>query len=101
MATPRDVRRIGYRGKLLSADVGDREPEWRVEGLDLRNPWRFSFDGETGDLWIADVGQGDWEEIDFLPAESPGLESYGWDVSREPTPSRTRSRIPAGGSSPR
>ena len=72
---------LDYRlGKLLSAHVGDREPEWRVEGLGLRNPWRFSFDRETGDLWIADVGQGDWEEIDFLPGESPGLENYGWDV---------------------
>ena len=35
----------------------------------LRNPWRFSFDRATGDLWIADVGQGDIEEIDFLPAQ--------------------------------
>jgi glucose/arabinose dehydrogenase len=72
---------LGYRlGKLLSTDVGEREPEWRVEGLGLRNPWRFSFDRNTDDLWIADVGQGDWEEIDFLPGESPGLENYGWDV---------------------
>jgi glucose/arabinose dehydrogenase len=72
---------LGYRlGKLLSADVGESEPEWRVEGVGLRNPWRFSFDRETGDLWIADVGQGDWEEIDFLPRRSPGLENYGWDV---------------------
>jgi glucose/arabinose dehydrogenase len=72
---------LDYRlGKLLSADVGEPEPEWRVEGLGLRNPWRFSFDRETGDLWIADVGQGDWEEIDFLPSASPGLENYGWDV---------------------
>jgi glucose/arabinose dehydrogenase len=72
---------LGYRlGKLLSADVSDPEPEWRVEGFGLRNPWRFSFDRETGDLWIADVGQGDWEEIDFLPRKSPGLENYGWDV---------------------
>ena len=72
---------LDYRlGKLLSADVGESEPQWRVDGLGLRNPWRFSFDRETGDLWIADVGQGDWEEIDFLPRESPGLENYGWDV---------------------
>jgi glucose/arabinose dehydrogenase len=46
----------------------------------LRNPWRFSFDRVTGDLFIGDVGQGTWEEIDFQPAASPGGENYGWDV---------------------
>jgi glucose/arabinose dehydrogenase len=44
----------------------------------LRNPWRFSFDRASGDLWIADVGQGSWEEIDFQPAASIGGENYGW-----------------------
>ena len=45
----------------------------------LRNPWRYSFDRETGDLWIADVGQDQREEIDFQPASSTGGEHYGWD----------------------
>jgi glucose/arabinose dehydrogenase len=67
-------------GKLLSLDVDEPGANWRIEGYGLRNPWRFSFDRETGDLWIADVGQGDWEEIDFTSAGSPGLENYGWDV---------------------
>ena len=44
----------------------------------LRNPWRFSFDRVTGDLFIGDVGQGDWEEVDFQPAGSTGGENYGW-----------------------
>jgi len=44
----------------------------------LRNPWRFAFDQLTGDLWIADVGQDDWEEINFVPASSMGGEHYGW-----------------------
>ncbi|MEO8290211.1 MAG: PQQ-dependent sugar dehydrogenase [Gaiellaceae bacterium] len=66
-------------GKLLSIDV-DGRGRWRIEGYGLRNPWRFSFDRETGDLWIGDVGQGDWEEIDQSPRQSPGLENYGWDV---------------------
>ena len=46
----------------------------------LRNPWRNSFDRETGDLFIADVGQDLREEIDFQPADSPGGENYGWRV---------------------
>jgi glucose/arabinose dehydrogenase len=44
----------------------------------LRNPWRPSFDRATGDLWIADVGQDSWEEINFQPANSPGGVNYGW-----------------------
>jgi glucose/arabinose dehydrogenase len=44
----------------------------------LRNPWRFSFDRLTGDLFIGDVGQGAREEIDFQPASSTGGENYGW-----------------------
>ncbi|MDH4334731.1 MAG: PQQ-dependent sugar dehydrogenase [Chloroflexota bacterium] len=46
----------------------------------LRNPWRFSFDRVYGDLYIADVGQGSWEEIDRQPGDSPGGENYGWNV---------------------
>ena len=44
----------------------------------LRNPWRFSFDRATRDLWIADVGQDTYEEVDFQPAASRGGENYGW-----------------------
>ncbi|MFO0838489.1 MAG: PQQ-dependent sugar dehydrogenase [Phycisphaerae bacterium] len=44
----------------------------------LRNPWRCSFDRQTGDLWIADVGQSQVEEIDFQAAGSPGGANYGW-----------------------
>jgi glucose/arabinose dehydrogenase len=46
----------------------------------LRNPWRFSFDRTTGDLWIGDVGQNAWEEVDFRPASSTGGENYGWSL---------------------
>lgn len=49
-----------------------------IWALGLRNPWRFSFDRLTGDLFIADVGQEETEEIDFQDASSPGGENYGW-----------------------
>jgi glucose/arabinose dehydrogenase len=75
------AQNLGDRlGKLLSIDVDEAGAEWRMEAYGLRNPWRFSFDRLTGDLYIADVGQLDWEEIDFLPSRSPGLENYGWDI---------------------
>lgn len=49
-----------------------------IWALGLRNPWRISFDPLTNDLWIADVGQSDREEINFQPASSTGGENYGW-----------------------
>ena len=45
----------------------------------LRNPWRFSFDRQTGDVWVADVGQGAIEEVNFEPKNTPGR-NYGWDT---------------------
>lgn len=58
----------------LSGTSGARGEIWL---LGLRNPFRFSFDRETGDLWIGDVGQGEWEEIDVARAGSGGL-NFGW-----------------------
>jgi glucose/arabinose dehydrogenase len=51
-----------------------------IWSLGLRNPWRWSFDRQTGDLWIADVGQNAWEEVHFTPASSTGGENYGWKI---------------------
>jgi glucose/arabinose dehydrogenase len=47
----------------------------------LRNPWRFSFDRATGDLYIADVGQDSYEEVSYQPANSPGGENFGWPIT--------------------
>ncbi|MBZ0121258.1 MAG: PQQ-dependent sugar dehydrogenase, partial [Sandaracinaceae bacterium] len=63
-----------------------------------RNPWRFSFDRMTGDLWVGDVGQGRREEVDFQPAASTGGENYGWHF-REGTISSAMSGC-AGGPEP-
>ncbi len=46
----------------------------------LRNPWRFAFDRASGDLYIADVGQGTYEEVDFWPAGGPSGVNYGWNI---------------------
>lgn len=79
-------------GKILRIDVDGGNPyaippgnpfvgetgRDEIWAFGLRNPWRMSFDRETGDLYIADVGQGAWEEVDFQPAASTGGENYGW-----------------------
>ncbi|MFQ5444977.1 MAG: PQQ-dependent sugar dehydrogenase, partial [Nitrospinales bacterium] len=81
-------------GKILRINVDDgfpyeippgnpflHEPGVKREiwALGLRNPWRFSFDRETGDMFIADVGQDNFEEINFQSFSSHGGENYGWN----------------------
>jgi glucose/arabinose dehydrogenase len=67
-------------GKMLRLDVRRPGSAPEIVALGLRNPWRYSFDRLTGDLYIGDVGQGEVEEVDYTPRSSPGLENYGWDV---------------------
>jgi glucose/arabinose dehydrogenase len=62
-------------GNPFVEDPVARDEIW---ALGLRNPWRFSFDRMTGDLFIADVGQNSWEEVDFQSFNSIGGENYGW-----------------------
>lgn len=57
-------------------ESGEYLPEVWATGM--RNPWRFSFDSQTGDLWIGDVGQSAYEEVNMQLAESTGGENYGW-----------------------
>lgn len=59
--------------------VGQAGSRGELWNWGLRNPWRFSFDRGTGDLYIADVGQNAWEEVDVQPAASLGGENYGWN----------------------
>jgi len=82
-------------GKLLRLDVDGgapgyaipptnpfvADPAWRDEiwAAGLRNPWRFSFDRGTGDLYIGDVGQDAWEELDYVPAGSGGGHNFEWN----------------------
>jgi glucose/arabinose dehydrogenase len=60
------------------AQVSGYRPE--IWAFGVRNPWRFSFDRLTHDLYIADVGQGSYEEIDYQPAGNPGGQNYGWRI---------------------
>lgn len=84
-----------FLGKMLRIDVDNgspysvpadnpyvNNPDFLPEiwAYGLRNPWRYSFDALTGDLWIADVGQDQREEIDYQPATSTGGENYGWKI---------------------
>jgi len=76
-------------GKMLRIDVTNQEtyaiPASNPSGDEIwasgvRNPWRFSFDRSTGDLYVADVGQNTYEEVNFQPASSRGGENYGWRI---------------------
>lgn len=69
-----------YRIPSDNPFVGDGSRRSEIWGLGLRNPWRFSFDSETGDLWLSDVGHRRREEINFLAAGSPGGQNWGFKM---------------------
>ncbi|MDX1911594.1 MAG: PQQ-dependent sugar dehydrogenase, partial [Saprospiraceae bacterium] len=74
--------------------VGNADYYPEIWSLGWRNPWRFSFDRLTGDLWIADVGQNEWEEVNFEPAGTGGL-NYGWRCYEGTHPYNTNQCQPA------
>jgi glucose/arabinose dehydrogenase len=82
-------------GKMLRINVNNPNPPYysippdnpfagstavrqEIIAVGLRNPWRWSFDKQTGDMWIADVGQNAWEEVNIVPAASKFNKNYGW-----------------------
>jgi glucose/arabinose dehydrogenase len=82
-------------GKILRIDVDSAQPyaipptnpfvsqagaRGEIWSYGFRNPWRFTFDASTGDMWIADVGDAASEEVDMQPASSQGGENYGWPM---------------------
>lgn len=87
------------RGKILRIDVNnglhytvpadnpyvdDPHSLDEIWASGLRNPWRFSFDEETGDMYIGDVGETSWEEINFIPGGSGGGQNFGWSCTEGP-----------------
>ena len=80
-------------GKLVRLDVGREPIEPEVVASGLRNPWRFSFDRATGDLYVGDVGADTWEEVDYLPRGTRWPVNLGWPAyggrarTSEPAPS--------------
>ncbi|MBC8100529.1 MAG: PQQ-dependent sugar dehydrogenase [Armatimonadetes bacterium] len=97
-------------GSLLRVDVDNGDPYAipadnpvntdatfapEVWAIGLRNAWRFSFDRATGDLYVGDVGQNMWEELNFIPADDPGGANFGWNSYEASQPFAT-SQVPAG-----
>ncbi len=78
-----DPRPAGGAPYGIPADnpfVGRASARAEIWAFGLRNPWRFSFDRATDDLWVADVGQGTWEEVNRWPAGSPAGPNFGWNT---------------------
>ena len=73
---PKPAYRVPADNPFVSLQ-GYRPEIW---SLGLRNPWRFSFDRLTGDLFTADVGQSNYEEVNYQPTSSQGGENYGWNI---------------------
>jgi glucose/arabinose dehydrogenase len=76
----RELDTPAYKIPATNPYAGQNGARGEVWAIGLRNPWRTSFDRQTGDLFIGDVGQDEVEEIDFQPANSTGGENYGWNL---------------------
>ena len=73
------LNRYEIHGDPQARPAGNVFPEQSLWNIGLRNPWRFSFDAATGHLYVADVGQGSWEEVSVVPGRRTGL-NFGWPV---------------------
>jgi glucose/arabinose dehydrogenase len=74
-----DINGTPYKVPPDNPFINDSAAKPEIWATGLRNPWRFSFDRQTGDLYIGDVGQWDYEEVDFQPAGQGG-QNYGWSA---------------------
>ena len=91
----RAQRRGTLLGKLVRIDVNRAGAPESVAAYGLRNPWRFSFDRANGDFYTGDVGQGSWEEIDYVPRRRiRQLHNFGWDIWEGRAPFEPKRRGP-------
>jgi glucose/arabinose dehydrogenase len=72
--------RKSHLGKMLRLDVDADKPQLETVMIGARNPWRFDFDRKTGDLYIADVGQDRYEEVDVIAHDRIGGQNLGWKI---------------------
>jgi glucose/arabinose dehydrogenase len=81
-------------GKLLALDVGKPGADWEIAAYGLRNPWRFAFD--QGELYVGDVGQDAFEEVDAVAWPPKSLPNFGWDVFEAASRYEDKAPNPAG-----
>ncbi len=75
-----DIEQKPYGIPKSNPFFGQKDKREEIWAWGLRNVWRFSFDKQTGDKYLADVGQNKWEEVNFEPASSKGGLNYGWRI---------------------
>lgn len=80
MSDPTQPYTIPADNPWVTAQWNGQTVRGEIWALGLRNPWRYSFDAATNDLWIADVGQNTWEEVNFVAAGSAGGLNFGWPI---------------------
>jgi glucose/arabinose dehydrogenase len=80
MSDPTQPYTIPADNPWVTAQWNGQTVRGEIWALGLRNPWRYSFDATTNDLWIADVGQNTWEEVNFVAAGSAGGLNFGWPL---------------------
>lgn len=93
----------GYKVPSDNPFVSNKDAKPEIWAYGVRNPWRCSFDSETGDFWIGDVGQNHWEEVDYMPKGKASGANFGWslrEADKENPNDKRGGPLPAGATDP-